>query len=208
MNSTATRVVSVRRRCAISLSLAQVLRRPEISLAHAYESCGQTSPSHRPDVDAQVEIEVKYQGYVDATTGNRRALPRRWSMHVCRSIPDYPALADCLREVCEKFTRIKASVAWTGRAYSGNYAGSNFASCRSISGPRVLKCASFKELASSGRRFHRGLPRINLSCRSPPAGSDPVVSACRFQFHVKRIYLLPIPHIMILQNRRDNIVCK
>lgn len=86
-------------------TLAQVLRRPEISLPQL-RILRPDIPSHRPDVDAQVEIQVKYQGYV---TRQQEIVERFQKMEHARlpESTDYSCISGLSREVCEKLTRIK-----------------------------------------------------------------------------------------------------
>jgi tRNA uridine 5-carboxymethylaminomethyl modification enzyme len=86
-------------------ALAQVLRRPEISLAQL-RILRPDIPSHRPDVDAQVEIQVKYQGYV---TRQQEIVERFQKMEHARlpESTDFSSISGLSREVCEKLTRIK-----------------------------------------------------------------------------------------------------
>jgi tRNA uridine 5-carboxymethylaminomethyl modification enzyme len=58
------------------------------------------------DVDAQVEIQIKYQGYV---TRQQEIVERFQKMEHAR-LPentDYACISGLSREVCEKLTRIK-----------------------------------------------------------------------------------------------------
>jgi tRNA uridine 5-carboxymethylaminomethyl modification enzyme len=86
-------------------SLAQVLRRPEVSMAHLRALCPRI-PYHRSDVDAQVEIQVKYQGYVDR---QQEIVGRFQKMEHARlsEDTDYSSIRGLSREVCEKLTRIR-----------------------------------------------------------------------------------------------------
>jgi tRNA uridine 5-carboxymethylaminomethyl modification enzyme len=86
-------------------SLAQILRRPEISLSHL-RMLRPDIPGHRPDVDAQVEIQLKYQGYVD----RQHDIVERFQKMEHARLPDaidYSRISGLSREVCEKLTRIK-----------------------------------------------------------------------------------------------------
>jgi tRNA uridine 5-carboxymethylaminomethyl modification enzyme len=86
-------------------SLAQILRRPEISLA-SLRTMRPDIPNHRADVDAQVEIHIKYQGYV---IRQQEIVDRFQKMEHAR-LPDhtdYSQIIGLSREVCEKLTRIK-----------------------------------------------------------------------------------------------------
>ena len=86
-------------------SLAQILRRPEISLAQL-RTLRSDIPNHRADIDAQVEIHIKYQGYV---TRQQEIVDRFQKMEHAR-LPegtDYSLISGLSREVCEKLTRIR-----------------------------------------------------------------------------------------------------
>jgi tRNA uridine 5-carboxymethylaminomethyl modification enzyme len=85
-------------------SIAQLLRRPEISLAQL-RSLGQI-PSSPPDVDAQVEVRIKYQGYVD----RQNDMVARFQKMENAALPadaDYCTISGLSREVCEKLSRIR-----------------------------------------------------------------------------------------------------
>ena len=87
------------------VSLAQLLRRPELTLAHL-RILRSDIPSFPIDVDAQVEIQIKYQGYV---TRQQEIVERFQKMEHAR-LPentDYARISGLSREVCEKLTRIK-----------------------------------------------------------------------------------------------------
>ncbi|MGH7795917.1 MAG: tRNA uridine-5-carboxymethylaminomethyl(34) synthesis enzyme MnmG [Candidatus Binatia bacterium] len=86
-------------------ALAQILRRPEISMAQL-RVLWPDIPSHRSDIDAQVEIKIKYQGYV---TRQQEIVERFQKMEYAR-LPentDYFRISGLSREVCEKLTRIR-----------------------------------------------------------------------------------------------------
>lgn len=86
-------------------SLAQILRRPEISLSHL-RMLRPDIPGYRPDVDAQVEIQLKYQGYVD----RQHDIVERFQKMEHARLPDaidYSRISGLSREACEKLTRIK-----------------------------------------------------------------------------------------------------
>lgn len=86
-------------------SLAQILRRPEISL-NQLRLLHPDIPSYRADVDAQVEIQLKYQGYVD----RQKEIVERFQKMEHARLPentDYSRISGLSREVCEKLTRIK-----------------------------------------------------------------------------------------------------
>jgi len=86
-------------------SLVQILRRPELSLAQL-RKLRPDIPAHRADVDAQVEIQLKYQGYVD----RQHAIVERFQKMEHARLPetiDYSRISGLSREVCEKLTRVK-----------------------------------------------------------------------------------------------------
>lgn len=87
------------------VSLTQILRRPEISLS-GLRSVWSDIPSFPPDVDAQVEIQVKYQGYVN----RQEEIVARFQKMEHARLPDdtdYSRISGLSREVCEKLTRIR-----------------------------------------------------------------------------------------------------
>ena len=86
-------------------SLTQVLRRPEISLAHL-RILRPDIPLHRADIDAQVEIQIKYQGYVM----RQQEIVERFQKMEHARLPehtDYASISGLSREVSEKLARIK-----------------------------------------------------------------------------------------------------
>ncbi|MGN6734559.1 MAG: tRNA uridine-5-carboxymethylaminomethyl(34) synthesis enzyme MnmG [Candidatus Binatia bacterium] len=88
-----------------SCSLAQILRRPEISMSQVRD-ISPDIPNHGPNVDAQTEIQLKYQGYVD----RQSAIVERFRRMEQAKIPadlDYAKISGLSREVCEKLVRIK-----------------------------------------------------------------------------------------------------
>lgn len=88
-----------------SCSLAQILRRPEISMDQLRD-ISPDIPNHGPNVDAQTEIQLKYQGYVD----RQSAIVERFRRMEQATIPanlDYAKISGLSREACEKLVRIK-----------------------------------------------------------------------------------------------------
>ena len=86
-------------------TLAQVLRRPEISMAQL-RLLRSNIPNGAQDIDAQVEIQLKYQGYVD----RQMEIVERFQRMEHARLPldiDYSQISGLSREVCEKLTRIK-----------------------------------------------------------------------------------------------------
>ena len=86
-------------------SLAQLLRRPEISLEQLLSIVN--DPPHFPDnVTGQVEVQIKYEGYV---TRQLEIVGRFQKMEHLR-VPDdvdYAQISGLSREVCEKLTRVR-----------------------------------------------------------------------------------------------------
>ncbi|HEU5463158.1 MAG TPA: tRNA uridine-5-carboxymethylaminomethyl(34) synthesis enzyme MnmG [Candidatus Binatia bacterium] len=88
-----------------SSSLAQLLRRPEISAEQLRSLCS-GMPSYPSDVDAQVEIQIKYRGYV----ARQQEIVERFRRMENAALPDntdYGRINGLSREVCEKLTRIR-----------------------------------------------------------------------------------------------------
>jgi tRNA uridine 5-carboxymethylaminomethyl modification enzyme len=86
------------------VTLAQLLRRPEMSIDQLRMLWD--LPAYRTDVDAQVEIQIKYQGYVD----RQQEIVERFRKMEHARLPDdtdYSRISGLSREVCEKLTRIK-----------------------------------------------------------------------------------------------------
>ena len=88
-------------------TLAQILRRPEISLAQVRVLWPEI-PSCSYDVDAQAEIQLKYQGYVD----RQLEIVERFQRMEHARLPDdidYSRISGLSREVSEKLTKIRPS---------------------------------------------------------------------------------------------------
>jgi tRNA uridine 5-carboxymethylaminomethyl modification enzyme len=86
-------------------SLAQILRRPEISLDQLRVLNPET-PTYGQDIDAQAETQLKYQGYVDRQLEIVERFQRMESARLPVNI-DYAKISGLSREVCEKLTKIK-----------------------------------------------------------------------------------------------------
>jgi tRNA uridine 5-carboxymethylaminomethyl modification enzyme len=88
-----------------SSSLAQILRRPEISIEQL-RAISPHIPNYGPTVDAQTEIQLKYQGYVD----RQSAIVERFRRMEQATIPanlEYSNISGLSREVCEKLVKVK-----------------------------------------------------------------------------------------------------
>jgi tRNA uridine 5-carboxymethylaminomethyl modification enzyme len=86
-------------------SIAQVLRRPEISMS-ALRHMRPDIPRYSHDVDAQAEIQIKYQGYVDRQLETVERFQKLENVRLPDNL-DYSTISGLSREVCEKLTRIK-----------------------------------------------------------------------------------------------------
>lgn len=86
-------------------TLAQLLRRPEISLAQI-RSMRSDIPCFCDDVDAQAEIQIKYAGYVSRQMDMVERFQKMEDVRLPHDI-DYSQISGLSREVCEKLTRIK-----------------------------------------------------------------------------------------------------
>jgi tRNA uridine 5-carboxymethylaminomethyl modification enzyme len=87
------------------VTLAQILRRPEVSLTQLRLLCDEI-PYHSGHVDAQAEIEIKYEGYVSRQFEIVARFQKMEHVHLPENI-DYDQISGLSREVCEKLTRIK-----------------------------------------------------------------------------------------------------
>src|ERR1044071_3739323 len=88
-----------------SSSLAQIVRRPEISIEQL-RAIGPDIPRYGPNVDAQAEIQLKYQGYVDRQSAIVERF-RRMERAIIPADLDYSKISGLSREVCEKLVKIK-----------------------------------------------------------------------------------------------------
>ena len=86
-------------------TLAQILRRPEISLAQI-RMLHSDVPRYSQDVDAQAEIQLKYEGYVtrqlDIVERFKKMENAQLPVHI-----DYSKISGLSREVCEKLSRVR-----------------------------------------------------------------------------------------------------
>ena len=88
-----------------STSLAQLLRRPELSMDKLRE-LSPSIPVASADIDAQVEIQIKYAGYVNRQIEIVERFQKMEHVQLPDDI-DYGMISGLSREVCEKLTRIK-----------------------------------------------------------------------------------------------------
>ncbi|HXV79865.1 MAG TPA: tRNA uridine-5-carboxymethylaminomethyl(34) synthesis enzyme MnmG [Candidatus Binatia bacterium] len=86
-------------------SLAQLLRRPEISIADIgtfFRELKQCDPG----VALQAEVEIKYAGYIDRQLDMVERFKKIENIHLPEDL-NYSEIKGLSREVCEKLTRIK-----------------------------------------------------------------------------------------------------
>jgi len=87
-------------------SLAQLLRRPELSLGEVWALGSLEEPSPHPDVMAQVEISVKYEGYVRRQEDLIRRAAKVEQVVIPAAL-NYAAIPGLSREVREKLSAIR-----------------------------------------------------------------------------------------------------
>jgi tRNA uridine 5-carboxymethylaminomethyl modification enzyme len=88
-----------------NISLAQLLRRPEISTEHL-RALVPDLPLYSPDIHAQVETNVKYEGYVNRQVEMVGRFQRAENVRLPGDL-DYAAISGLSKEVLEKLTRIR-----------------------------------------------------------------------------------------------------
>jgi len=86
-------------------TLAQILRRPEISLAQI-RTLHPNVPRYSRDVDAQAEIHLKYEGYVNRQLDIVERFKKMENAQLPAHI-DYSKISGLSREVCEKLSRVR-----------------------------------------------------------------------------------------------------
>jgi tRNA uridine 5-carboxymethylaminomethyl modification enzyme len=86
-------------------TLSQILRRPEISLVDLRRMVPEV-PNYAPDVDAQAEIQIKYEGYVNRQIEIVERFQKVEHVRIPNDI-DYASISGLSREVCEKLSRIR-----------------------------------------------------------------------------------------------------
>lgn len=86
-------------------TLTQLLRRPEISL-NQLRLLDPEIPCCAPDVDAQVEIQLKYEGYVKRQVDIVERFKKMENVGLPANL-DYSRISGLSREVCEKLSRIQ-----------------------------------------------------------------------------------------------------
>ena len=86
-------------------TLAQILRRPEMGFDQL-RRVRPDIPNFKLDVDAQVEIQIKYQGYVNRQLEIVERFQRMEHVRLPNDI-DYSLINGLSREVCEKLSRVR-----------------------------------------------------------------------------------------------------
>ncbi len=86
-------------------SFAQLLRRPEISIADI-EPLFEELKAFSLDVALQAEVEIKYAGYIDRQLEMVQRFKKIESVHLPEDL-NYSDIKGLSREVCEKLTKIK-----------------------------------------------------------------------------------------------------
>jgi tRNA uridine 5-carboxymethylaminomethyl modification enzyme len=87
------------------ISLAQLLRRPEISLAHVRHLAPEL-PIYSHDVQAQVETRIKYEGYLNRQVEMIERFQKSENVRLPDDL-DYASISGLSKEVTEKLTRIR-----------------------------------------------------------------------------------------------------
>ena len=87
-------------------SFAQLLRRPELSFGDVWSLAAYDLPLPPADVDAQVEITIKYEGYVRRQEESVRRAARMEEAGIPTSF-DYAAVPGLSREVREKLLAVR-----------------------------------------------------------------------------------------------------
>lgn len=86
-------------------SLAQLLRRPEVSIADIGTFFGELN-QFDADVALQAEVDIKYSGYIDRQLEMVERFKKIEDVHLPEDL-NYSEIKGLSREVCEKLTRIK-----------------------------------------------------------------------------------------------------
>jgi tRNA uridine 5-carboxymethylaminomethyl modification enzyme len=86
-------------------SLAQLLRRPELTL-NKLRRIDPNIPAAKPDVEAQAEVQIKYEGYVNRQLELVDRFRKMENVRLPHDL-DYTQISGLSREVCEKLTRVK-----------------------------------------------------------------------------------------------------
>ncbi len=88
-----------------ALTAARLLKRPEISIQDLFD-LGILSPDIQPDLAAQIQVEVKYEGYVQRQQREAGHLKRMEQMLVPPDL-DYDSISGLSRELREKLKDLR-----------------------------------------------------------------------------------------------------
>jgi tRNA uridine 5-carboxymethylaminomethyl modification enzyme len=88
------------------VSAADLLRRPEMDLPAVVQLIGLVLPRPEEEVTREVELAVKYQGYIERQNEQVTRFRRMESMLLPEDLP-YRNMSGLSREVVEKLTRIQ-----------------------------------------------------------------------------------------------------
>ena len=87
-------------------SFAQILRRPELDLPAVWSMIDTAAATPSPDAAAQVEVAIKYAGYVDRQNDAIRRAARMEDARIPDAF-DYQAIPGLSREVSEKLSILR-----------------------------------------------------------------------------------------------------
>jgi tRNA uridine 5-carboxymethylaminomethyl modification enzyme len=88
------------------VSAADLLRRPEMDLATVAQLLGLTLPRPEEEVTREVELAIKYQGYIERQSEQVDRFRRMESVLLPDDLP-YQTMSGLSREVVEKLARIQ-----------------------------------------------------------------------------------------------------
>lgn len=88
------------------ISFEELLRRPEITYEKLKEFDCQQPPEITAEVTEQVEIQVKYQGYIERELDQVRRFQKMANMRIPSEM-DFQQIPGLSNEVCEKLTNIR-----------------------------------------------------------------------------------------------------
>lgn len=94
---------------------SEFLKRPEVRYAHLEMLDGLNLPSISPDVAGQLEVQIKYAGYIDRQLADIERLKKHEATHLPEDL-NYQSISGLSAEVVQKLMTIKpASLAQAGR---------------------------------------------------------------------------------------------
>jgi len=89
-----------------AVSAADLLRRPEMDLATVAQLLGLALPRPEEEVTREVELAIKYQGYIERQSEQVDRFRRMESVLLPEGLP-YQSMSGLSREVVEKLTRVQ-----------------------------------------------------------------------------------------------------